>query len=227
MNSLQSLFNGQLPALVLFDLDGTLIDSVPDITIATDTMLKSLGQPEAGEARVRNWVGNGAGTLVARALENAGLDQSLHGQAMTLWRAAYTLCCTRETRLYPGAREFLQQLQEAQIKMALVTNKPIQFARPIIEHLGIAHYFDWSYGGECVPHKKPAPDMLIEALQEAQVAPEQALMVGDSAADIGAARAAKVPVAAVSYGYDNGAPVDTLNPDLVIDNLQKLFDDQL
>lgn len=223
MNTLQQLFDGQLPALVMFDLDGTLIDSAPDIAIATDTMLRALGQPEAGEARVRSWVGNGAATLVARALAHAGLEQALHEQAMTLWRAAYTLCCTRETRLYPGARPFLQQLQRAAVPMVLATNKPVQFARPIIEHLGIAHFFEAVYGGECVPQKKPAPDMLLAALLDTGVAPARALMVGDSAADISAARAAQVAVVGVSYGYDNGAPVATLKPDAVVDDLRALL----
>ncbi|UTA48597.1 phosphoglycolate phosphatase [Simiduia sp. 21SJ11W-1] len=223
MSTLEQLFNGKPPQLVLFDLDGTLIDSVPDIATATDTMLKSLGQPEAGVARVRNWVGNGAATLVARALEHAGLEQSMHAQAMTLWRAAYTLCCTRNTSLYPGAKEFLAFLQQSNISMALVTNKPVQFARPIVEHLGIAHYFDSMFGGECVANKKPAPDMLLEAMKEANIGAAHTLMVGDSAADIGAARAAQVPVAAVSYGYDRGAPVATLNPDALVDDLRKLF----
>lgn len=225
MTPLQQLFNGQLPALVMFDLDGTLVDSAPDIAIATDTMLRALGQPEAGEARVRGWVGNGAATLVARALAHAGLDNGLQAQAMTLWRAAYTLCCTRETRLYPGVRPFLQQLQSAAVPLVLTTNKPVQFARPIIEHLGIAQFFETVYGGECVAQKKPAPDMLLAALQDAGVAPAQALMVGDSAADIGAARAAQVAVVAVSYGYDNGAPVATLKPDRLVDDLRALLAD--
>ncbi|MBB3167264.1 phosphoglycolate phosphatase [Simiduia aestuariiviva] len=224
MNKLQRHFGGQLPALVLFDLDGTLIDSVPDIAIATDTMLKALGQAAAGEPLVRSWVGNGAATLVARALAHAGLPAQTQEQAMTLWRAAYTLCCTRETRLYPGARECLQQLQAADVAMALVTNKPVQFAQPILDHLGIAQYFRIVLGGECVEQKKPAPDMLIEAMQDANVTAQHTLMVGDSAADINAAKAAGVAVAAVTYGYDNGAPVASLSPDLTVDNLTELFD---
>lgn len=222
MSLLHSLFDQRLPALVMFDLDGTLVDSVPDITTATDTMLQALGAAPAGEARVRNWVGNGAARLVARALAHAGREHQ-QDQAMTLWRAAYQLCCTRSSQLYPDAKALLQALQAAGCKLALTTNKPIQFARPLIEHLGIAHYFELVLGGECVANKKPAPDMLLEVLQTTHTEPERALMVGDSVADIEAARAAGVKVAAVTFGYDNGKPVTTLAPDLVVDALAQLL----
>lgn len=223
MQSLKKLFAGQLPQLVLFDLDGTLIDSVPDIATATDTLLKSLGASPVGEQKVRGWVGNGAARLVQRALDDAGLSTDI-GTAMTLWRAAYQLCCTRDTRLYPGARELLAGLEQAGIAMALTTNKPIQFARPILEHLGIARHFSLSLGGECVTNKKPASDMLQAALTETGARAELSLMVGDSAADINAARALGMPVAAVTYGYDQGQPVASLQPDLLLDDLRRLLD---
>ena len=223
MDILKNLFNGELPKLVMFDLDGTLIDSVPDIATATDTMLLALGQSPAGPAQVREWVGNGAATLVARALAHAGIDADQQAQAMTLWRAAYSLCCTRDTKLYPGARTCLQAMHQSGIHMALVTNKPVQFAQPILQHLGIAQYFRLVLGGECVAAKKPAPDMLLDAMSDAGSRPEHSLMVGDSAADISAAQAAGVRVVAVSYGYDRGAPVHTLAPDLVLDDLSALI----
>ncbi|AFV00226.1 phosphoglycolate phosphatase [Simiduia agarivorans] len=223
MSALRGLFAGELPQLVMFDLDGTLVDSVPDIATATDTMLTSLGVSAAGEAKVRGWVGNGAATLVARALKDAGLDADNQTTAMTLWRAAYTLCCTRQTRLYPGASELLAALQNAGCRLALTTNKPIQFARPLLEHLGINARFDWVLGGECVPEKKPAPHMLLEVMRDAGIGADASLMVGDSSADIGAARAAGVKVAAVTFGYDNGNPVAGLNPDLLVDGLVELL----
>lgn len=223
MQTLRKLFNGQLPRLVLFDLDGTLIDSVPDIATATDATLKALGAQPAGQHKVRGWVGHGAVKLVQRALDDAGLDTDI-GTAMTLWRAAYQLCCTRETRLYPGARELLEQLGRAGITLALTTNKPIRFAQPIVEHLGIAGHFSLCLGGECVANKKPAPDMLLAALNETGARAQESLMVGDSAADIGAARALGMPVAAVTFGYDLGEPVAGLNPDLLLDSLLRLLD---
>lgn len=223
MTPLINLCAGALPKLVLFDLDGTLIDSVPDIATATDTTLTSLGAPAAGASKVRLWVGNGAATLVQRALHDAGIDQAQHKLAMTLWRAAYTLCCTRKTQLYPGAIETLEALQTARVEMALVTNKPLQFARPILKHLGIERYFRWVVGGECVSNKKPAPDMLNDAMEEAGASAHQCVMVGDSAADIDAARAANMRVVAVSYGYSRGAPVAQLKPDLIVDDLRELI----
>ncbi|MDN3637253.1 phosphoglycolate phosphatase [Simiduia curdlanivorans] len=222
MKTLRDLCQGQLPKLVLFDLDGTLIDSVPDIATATDTMLTSLGAEPAGEAKVRSWVGNGAATLVARALQDAGIEAGQQEVAMTLWRAAYTLCCTRQTRLYPGAMELLRALSDADIDMALVTNKPVQFAQPILQHLGIARYFRLVLGGECVAEKKPAPDMLLEAIADAGCDKALCVMVGDSSADINAAKNAGIAVVAVNFGYDNGAPVASLNPTLVIDSLSAL-----
>ncbi|BFM12978.1 phosphoglycolate phosphatase [Simiduia litorea] len=223
MQTLTRLCQGQLPKLVLFDLDGTLIDSVPDIATATDTMLTSLGAAAAGEAKVRSWVGSGAATLVARALKDADIAASQQDLAMTLWRAAYTLCCTRQTRLYPGAKELLSALNHAKIDMALVTNKPVQFAQPILQHLGIASYFRLVLGGECVAEKKPAPDMLLEAMAEAGCDKSLCVMVGDSSADINAAKHAGIAVVAVNFGYDNGAPVASLNPTLVIDSLSALL----
>ena len=188
MQTLRQICQGQLPQLVLFDLDGTLIDSVPDIATATDTMLTALGGRAAGNEKVRSWVGNGAATLVARALKDANIDAAQQEVAMTLWRAAYTLCCTRQTRLYPGAIELLKALDQAKIDMALVTNKPVQFAQPILQHLGIASYFRLVLGGDCVAEKKPAPDMLLEAIQEAGSEKSRCVMVGDSSADIHAAK---------------------------------------
>lgn len=223
MQTLRQICQGQLPQLVLFDLDGTLIDSVPDIATATDTMLTALGGRAAGNEKVRSWVGNGAATLVARALKDANIDAAQQEVAMTLWRAAYTLCCTRQTRLYPGAIELLKALDQAKIDMALVTNKPVQFAQPILQHLGIASYFRLVLGGDCVAEKKPAPDMLLEAIQEAGSEKSRCVMVGDSSADIHAAKNAGIAVVAVNYGYDNGAPVAEQSPTLVIDSLSALL----
>lgn len=222
MQIFRDLCAGELPQLVMFDLDGTLIDSVPDIATAIDTALTALGQPAAGEAKVRAWVGEGAAKLMARALADASVSEEMLPQAMVLFKAAYKLCCCRSTRLYPGALELLKKLDKAGVNMAITTNKPVQFAHPILAGLGIAQFFQQVLGGECVDNKKPAPDMLLQAMKDLDSSPQCSLLVGDSGADIGAARSAGVKVIAVSYGYDNGAPVADLAPDALVDSLLQL-----
>ncbi len=211
---------------VFFDLDGTLIDSVPDLAIAVDTMLIQLGLPPRGEAKVRTWVGNGAENLIRRALvdDMAGhAPPDLVNRARPLFEAAYAENIVKHTTIYPGVLEGLQRLQDAGLLMACITNKPSRFAAPLIEQLGLMSFFKTVIGGECVPNKKPAPDALLLAAERISVAINRVLMVGDSMNDVGAARnAGCAAVVAVPYGYNHGRDIRDAQPDAVIASLAEL-----
>jgi phosphoglycolate phosphatase len=212
------------PKLILFDLDGTLIDSVPDLSAAVDATLRNLGLPEAGESRVRTWVGNGAAMLIARVLAHAGVEDELQSTALDHFLEYYERHCAQETCLYPNVEETLSVLQRRSVAMGIVTNKPRRFVAPILEHLKIAAYFQYIIGGDDLPEKKPHPLPLIHCMQALDYSADDTLMVGDSVNDIQAAQAAGVPIIAVSYGYNHGRPVTADGPDRVIANFSQLMD---
>ena len=219
-------FGGELPRLAMFDLDGTLLDSVPDLAAAVDAALVQLGRPPAGAAQVRHWVGNGAAVLVRRALagsvEHAEVDDAQAAQALELFMAAYA-GEHRLSRVYPGVVDTLDWLRQHDVALALITNKPERFVGPLLEEKGLGGYFRWIVGGDSLARQKPAPDGLLHVLAQAEVAPQQALFIGDSRNDVLAARAAGVPCVAVSYGYNHGRPVAEEAPDLLLDDLRELL----
>lgn len=223
---IKSLFAGDLPKLVVFDLDGTLIDSVPDITVAIDKMLVARGYQPAGEGNVRNWVGNGAKTLVKRALSFAGV-QSDPGQPafeaafndyQNFYKEKY---CERST-IYEGVKEALDAFKALQIPMAVATNKGKHLAEPILEAIGLASYFEAIIGGDCLPRRKPHPDALLHIAETLGIAPEQSLMVGDSKNDVGAARAARYKVVCYKHGYNYGEDVALVAPDMLFDRMDEI-----
>ena len=212
---LRQLFAGDLPELVMFDLDGTLVDSVPDLAAAVDQALFGLGRAPAGLARVRDWVGNGARVLVRRALAG-GLQHERVGeaeaeQALELFMAAYAESHGL-TRVYPGVTETLDWLREQDIPLAIVTNKPERFVAPLLDEKGLGSYFRWIVGGDTLPQQKPDPAALRHVLRLARVDADRALFVGDSRNDVLAARAAEVPCVALSYGYNHGRPIAEEEP---------------
>lgn len=227
MNSLVRQFHGQLPRLVMFDLDGTLLDSVPDLAAATDAMLVQMGREPAGVARVRDWVGNGSLVLVRRALansiEHAEVDVAEAAAAHQKFLEIYADCHAL-SRVYPGVVECLDWLRGKGIALGLVTNKPCRFIAPLLAEHGLADYFQLLLGGDSLPQQKPDPAPLQWMLVRAGVTARQALFVGDSRSDVLAARAAGVPCVAVSYGYNHGRPVAAENPLLVLDDLRQLVD---
>ncbi|WP_425055374.1 phosphoglycolate phosphatase [Pseudomonas abyssi] len=223
---LRDLFAGELPKLVMFDLDGTLIDSVPDLAAAVDVMLRQLGRDPAGDDQVRHWVGNGARVLVRRALAGGmaheHIDEGATEHALALFLEAYAGDHSRST-VYPGVRALLEQLQADQVPLALVTNKPSRFVPELLADKQLDGYFRWLVGGDTLPVQKPDPAALNWVMQQAAVSAAQALFVGDSRSDVLAARAAGVPVVAVSYGYNHGQSIATENPDLLVDSLDALI----
>ncbi|HBX56942.1 phosphoglycolate phosphatase [Pseudomonas sp. UBA2684] len=226
MTRLQQLFGGQLPRLVMFDLDGTLVDSVPDLAAAVDKTLHALGRPAAGIERVRDWVGNGARVLVRRALagdlHHAHIGESEASAALELFMAAYAESHAL-TRVYPGVTETLDWLRARDIALAIVTNKPQRFVAPLLDEKGLCGYFRWIVGGDTLPQQKPDPAALLHVLKHAQVAHHQALFIGDSRSDVLAAKAANVPCVALSYGYNHGRPIAEEGPAQVLDDLRQLL----
>ncbi len=212
-------------ALVAFDLDGTLIDSVPDLALAVDAALADLALPTAGEARVRDWVGNGSLVLMERALRHAiegDPDEALLERAHAAFLAHYGRDPGAHTRLYPGVRECLDGLRAQGLMLALVTNKPHAFIAPILEGFGLEAHFALCLGGDSLPQKKPDPAPLRHLAAHFGLPPAACLMVGDSRHDIAAGRAAGFRTLAVPYGYNHGEPVRDSGPDGVVESLGEL-----
>jgi phosphoglycolate phosphatase len=213
------------PEMVLIDLDGTLVDSVPDLTRSVDAMMAALDRPPRGEAAVRDWVGNGVERLVKRALIGA-LDgepePADYERAYPIFLALYAAHNGERSRLYPGVREGLDALAARGLKLGCVTNKAACFTEPLLAALGVADRFGIIISGDTLPEKKPSPLPLLHAAEHFGVAPAAALMVGDSISDVKAARAAGFPVVCVSYGYNHGQDIREAAPDAVIDALAEL-----
>jgi phosphoglycolate phosphatase len=236
-----SELNPQPICAVLFDLDGTLIDSVPDLAAAIDVMLESVGKAPAGEVKVNRWVGNGAAALVKRALaDRDDGDERYHASdpneredekyssAYSVFECAYAQRLTTGTGLYDGVLSVLSALVSVDIKLGLITNKPRRFTVPLLKALGIDHYFSEVLCGDDLEFKKPHPLPVLTALKNLSVSAQQAIMVGDSISDIKSASAAGVKTVAVTYGYNHGISItDARNEcqaDMTIDKIKQLLD---
>jgi phosphoglycolate phosphatase len=210
------------PAMILIDVDGTLVDSVPDLAYCVDAMMTQLGRSPCGEARVRNWVGNGVERLVRRALVGA-LDgeppEPDFARAYPVFLNLYGQNTSKRSRLYPGVREGLDMLKSAGYLLGCVTNKAAQFTEPLLRDLGVFDDFSIVISGDTLPRKKPDPEPLLHAAGFFGVAPHASLMIGDSVSDVRAARAAGFQIVCVTYGYNHGMDIRDARPDAVIDNL--------
>lgn len=214
--------------LILFDLDGTLVDSVPDIALALDRCFELCGYTPPGEPSARHWVGNGSRKLVERALAaelqipGDSVDQTLVDSVQQHFFDAYDQCCDQRSQLYPGVAESLQQLESNGISMACVTNKPARFTHKVLAGMGIDHHFCSVVSGDTLATRKPDPGQLLHVVGELGKQAGRTLMVGDSKNDVEAARAAGVAVVCVNYGYNHGEPVESAGPDAIIGNLLEL-----
>jgi phosphoglycolate phosphatase len=207
-------------ALVVFDLDGTLIDSARDLAASVNAALERLapGTPPVPPERVRTFIGDGAGTLVARTLAAAGVDITTE-QALPVFLECYSARLLDTTALYPGVAEALDALQDR--RLAVLTNKPGDMSRTILAGLGVAGRFARICGAGDVPAKKPDPAGLQMLLAEAGIGPQAAVLVGDSAIDVRTGRAAGVRTVGVTYGLDPGS-LRATPPDLLVDDLREL-----
>lgn len=211
--------------LLAFDLDGTLVDSVPDLAAAVDAALADLGLAAPGEAKVRDWVGNGARVLMERALHDALGEAPATARlddAHERFLARYGEAPCARTRRYPGVSEALAGLSASGRRLALVTNKPAAFITPILRATGIESYFGLCLGGDSLTRRKPDPLPLIHVAEHFDVAPAHCLMVGDSRHDIAAGKAAGFRTLAVPYGYNHGESVAASRPDAIVESLAEL-----
>ncbi|HID48358.1 MAG TPA: phosphoglycolate phosphatase [Chromatiales bacterium] len=213
------------PEMILIDVDGTLVDSVPDLAYCVDTMMQQLGLPPHGEAKVREWVGNGVERLVRRALIGkleGEPDEALFRKAYPVFIELYADNTCKRSHLYPGVREGLDYLKAEGYKLGSVTNKAAQFTEPLLEELGIRDDFRIVISGDTLPKKKPDPLPLLHAAEYFGVAPEDALMIGDSISDVKAARAAGFRIVCMTYGYNHGVDIREAGPDAVLDSMAEL-----
>lgn len=202
-----------------FDLDGTLVNSAAGLAAAVDGALTELGLPSAGEAQVSHWIGNGANVLMLRALKWADqlADEAQVAQARALFDRYYEKTVSAGSQLYPQVKETLALLAKRGIKMALVTNKPTPFVVPLLQSLGIEHYFSTIVAGDDVLEKKPHPAPIYLILGRLSLRADQLLFVGDSRNDIQAAQAAGCPTVGLTYGYNYGESIALSNPDKLLD----------
>jgi len=213
------------PAMVLIDVDGTLVDSVPDLAYCVDEMMMQLGRPAYGEDMVRNWVGNGVERLTRRALIgqlDGEPDDELFEKAYPVFLDLYDKNVCERSCLYDGVREALDFLKTSNIKIGCVTNKNAQFTLPILEKLGVKDYFEIIICGDTLAKKKPDPLPLLHAAEQLGVKPEESLMLGDSMSDVKAARAAGFDIVCMSYGYNHGEDIRDYNPDAVVDSMNEI-----
>jgi phosphoglycolate phosphatase len=200
------------PALVALDLDGTLVDSAPDIAYAVDRALESAGFAPPGESATRLWIGDGVETLIARALANVARrsgDQTATSpetfrRVLDAFLATYGENVFVRSTLYPGVRETLERLARYGLKLCCITNKRSGFSEALLERAEIRHFFELVIGGDSLPEKKPSPLPLLHAAETLNVPPDEAVLVGDSHQDLRAARAAGYEFVFVEYGYGKG-----------------------
>jgi len=208
------------PQAIVWDLDGTLVESAPDLATALNTLLNEQGQHGHTVENVRPMIGAGVAKLIERGFRATGapINETVRDALVPRFMEIYTACATDSTHLIPQAREVLNHFYHAGIRQGLCTNKPYAVTRQILSSLDISGYFSSVVGGDSTAHKKPHPQPLQACLEELEIRPEDALMIGDSGADVGAARAADVPIILVPDGY-TGAPATTLGADFVVGNL--------
>lgn len=213
------------PHMILIDLDGTLVDSVPDLAFCVDAMMARLGRPPHGEAKVRNWVGNGVERLVRRSLIGqleGEPDEAGFQRAYPIFLELYRDNTSKRSQLFPGIDEGLDWLKAAGYRLGCVTNKAAQFTEPLLRDLGVRDSFEIVISGDTLPRSKPDPLPLLHAAAHFDVEPAAALMIGDSISDVKAARAAGFTIFCMSYGYNHGQDIRDYHPDAVLDSLTEI-----
>ena len=215
------------PKLIMIDVDGTLVDSVPDLAYCIDEMMQELGLKKWGEVKVRHWVGNGIPKLVERALtgELEGRPiKEVFDIAYPIFLDLYEDNTAERSYLYDGVREGLDYLKSQGYQLGCVTNKSEQFTHPLLKVLGIFNDFKIIISGDTLAKRKPDPMPLLYCAEHFNLKPEECLMLGDSVSDVKAARAAGFDIICMSYGYNHGNDIGDEKPDLVIDSMSQLSD---
>ena len=214
--------------VILFDLDGTLIDSAPDLASAVNQMLVEIGLSPFEVDTIRYWVGNGAQMLVSRALSgskevNPSLDQNDIQNALEIFFSYYRQNLAIHTTLYPHVKETLQTLHTRGYRLAIVTNKPYAFVEPILQALEIVTFFEFWIGGDSLEKKKPDPLPLSHTVQMMQTTIEASIMVGDSKNDILSANALSMDSIGLTYGYNYGEKIEYYQPTVVVEDFADLL----
>ena len=228
---------------VIVDLDGTMVDTVGDFCVALNLMLRDLPPPfgtsSVDSLLVSRMIGKGSEHLIKSVLKHVSLTKSatdkealslgvneleaLFDPAWRSYQAHYHAVNGQHATVFPGVLAGLQQLQARGVKMACLTNKPTDFARSLLEEKGLASFFEYTFGGDAFEHKKPHPLPLLKTCEALGSSVHRTLMVGDSSNDAQAARAAGCPVVLVTYGYNHGEPVQSVDADGVLDSLEHLI----
>jgi phosphoglycolate phosphatase len=219
------MFSATFPKAFVFDLDGTLVDSVPDLAWALNAALNDMLLPQVTQAQVRTWVGNGSVALVQRAVRyvlGEGSDDSVNTDLHDGFLKHYKVAVCQHSCLYPGVMELLTHIQQRGLPMVLVTNKPFAFVPPLLKALGIDHFFSLILGGDSLKEKKPSPEPLLHAAQHLALNAQNCLMVGDSLSDFKSARAANMPILLLEQGYNQGVNLQDLNPDSLLADINQL-----
>ena len=207
-------------SLIVYDFDGTLVDTLFDIADAVNLSLNELGLRTLSRATIRKYVGKGVERLMAQSIGGTGYTDL--PRAVELFRRHYSENLMNHTRFYPSGREILDHFRDK--KQAICSNKPEDFVRRILESLKSLDYFDAILGGDSVESKKPDPEGLLHLLDRFQCSPEMAVLVGDSPVDIETGKRAGVYTCIVNYGFGNPKEIASANPDCCIDHLSELKD---
>ncbi len=211
----------------IIDLDGTMVHTAPDFQVAINRMREELGLAPLHIDTVIEFVGKGSENLMRRVL---GVDfdadevERRFDQALQRYQHHYLQINGLHSTVYPGVREGLAAMRERGLRLACVTNKPIAFARPLLEKTGLLDFFEVVYGGDSLPRKKPDPLPMHTVCRDFGLQPHQAVAIGDSSNDAGAARAAGCHSLTVPYGYNHGQPVQSIDTDGIVGSLQVAAD---
>lgn len=206
----------------IIDLDGTMLDTVPDFELALNGMRAEFGLAPIGQHAIKPMVGKGSEKLIRDVLAldyDAARVDACFEEAMAAYQRHYLAINGERSMLYPGVIEGLQAMREMGLRLACVTNKPIAFATPLLAQKALAPYFELVYGGDSLPKKKPDPLPLLQVCSEFDLAPPSVVAIGDSSNDAEAARAARCFVLTVPYGYNHGRPVQSIDSDGIVNSL--------
>jgi len=212
---------GQLEAAIV-DLDGTMVDTLGDFVAALNAMLQELALPHVDRPAVERMVGKGSEHLIRAVLQHVGATQDRYEAAWKAYQSHYLRINGQYSALYPGVLEGLQALRNRGLKLACLTNKPGEFARPLLRAKGLDGFFEQVFGGDAFARKKPDPLPLVKTCEALGTLQRRTLMIGDSSNDAQAARAAGCPVVLVTYGYNHGEPVRAVDADGFLDSLAEL-----
>ena len=215
--------------LLIFDLDGTLIDSSGDLALAVNHTLKTLNLPTYDVDTIHHWVGNGAEILVKRALSGSStidttLEESYWREALSILLDFYSKNLTVETVTYPNVPTTLKTLKERGYRLAIVTNKPYPFVEPILKKFGLEDLFELILGGDSLEKKKPDPMPLLYVCQKLDISPSESVMIGDSKNDILASKSANMDSIGVTYGYNYGESIERYEPTIVCNRFEDILE---